>query len=343
MRAFRAALQKGRSHTRAKAWPAAIAAFDEALGHRPGDPGALAERGYARYLAGELEAAAGDLEAARERTQEPRRLGMIWFNVGLVADAAGNPEGARRAFTLSNQLSPTRAAAARLDGTAICTAEIDATHKPATTLASWRALHAHLAKETGSDGIDEPNTEAAARAALCHERDVGDVWDLCFYPSSEVNAHASVLAGRAPDGSLLVFHELAFAESGACQPRGELAVTTIGEYVHARYVELHDDWELVSTSPGNPDAAPCEVDGDDVPDTCEFVCKSFSASVDDYILDLRHKRQILHVRRTTHEVKGDGPRELEASLAASVIVGNDALALKGGGCDATLPFTAPAG
>ncbi len=337
--AYRTAMQEGRTQTRAKAYDAAIAAFGRALARRPNDARALAERGYARLLASDLDGARTDLELARQRTQDPARLGPIWFNVGLVAEAAGNPDGARRAFALSNELRPGKAVAARLRGETVCTAEIDRTPVAASAFASWQLLYDNLRADTVEPAL---TTDAAVQQALGFDprRDTDGLWALDFYNAAAVdsNSRASVLVGRAPDRQLLLFGELSFADSGACQPHGSLTVTPVGGLVHARHVDFLMDWALVPIDPKDPANVPCDQDGA-IPRTCEFDCHAFAVDVDDYIIDLTGKQRLLHVRRTTNTVASEDPRAVEAALPIRVSVREQAVTLTGGGCDTSVPIT----
>jgi hypothetical protein len=334
LKAFWAEMQTGRTHTRAGAHAEAIAAFDRALTHRAGNPRALAERGYARLLAKDLEAARADLEAARARSDDPARLGPIWFNLGLVEEAAGDAEAAKRAFTQSDRLRPSKAAKARLAGAAACVAEVDRAPAPARRFAAWKPLYDTWMTEAADVPLPLRG-EKKIKKALCHDPKPGaPLWDLCLYPSEVVNAHASRLVGQAPAGELLDFGELGSAESGACQSSGVLTVTPVGELLHARWVWFERDWDVV------PPAAR-DADCDEAYDECDFECRDFSARVDDLIVDLVGGRRLLSVRRTTHAVTGDDPRAVEAGLPVSVRVGADGLVLRGGGCDEQIPLRAP--
>ena len=347
---FMAAMQIGRAQTRAKAYTEAIAAFDQALVHQSNHPRALAERGYAKLLAKDLTGARADLELARQRTQDPARLGPIWFNVGLVAEASGNHEGALRAFALSNEMHPTKAAAARLAGKQVCTAEIDRKPQAGTSFPSWKALHDHLRADTEEPVISQ-DSEIHKRLCRDPRLDAHKVWDLCFYNAIEAvgtNSHGFFLVGQAPDKNLVLFEELNFIETGACQTYGHLTVTPVGELLHARYVEFEMDWERVPLDPSNPEPDPvsCDGEGDEVPPGCEFECVALSGKVDDYILDLTGKQRLLRVRRTTNtitpeNVKADPDRlPIDISLPIAVTVSDQGVTLKGGGCDETVPLRA---
>ncbi len=114
---YRAAMKRGRKATDAKTYPDAIAAFDEALKARPNEPHALAERGFAKLLAGtDLDSASGDFDHAADATKDPKLLGMIWFNRGLVDDKLGHADAALVDYYLANQLLPSKTVAAKIAG-----------------------------------------------------------------------------------------------------------------------------------------------------------------------------------------------------------------------------------
>lgn len=87
-------LARGRKATVAKDYAAAVGHFDRALAAEPGDARALSERGYAHLLAGELDAAAKDLEAAAKRAGSAELLRQILFNQATVAEKRGDTKAA---------------------------------------------------------------------------------------------------------------------------------------------------------------------------------------------------------------------------------------------------------
>jgi hypothetical protein len=169
--AYREAMTKGRKATDAKKYVVAIAGFDAALAAKPGDPRALAERGYARLLEGkDLDAASRDLDLAVGATKDPKLLSMIWFNRGLVEEKRGKPDNARAAFQIANTLRPTAAAAAKLAGKAACPAiverEVTVIDHPPVVAADWRELY----KQVASDDDDVPATTAEVFERLTSEK-----------------------------------------------------------------------------------------------------------------------------------------------------------------------------
>ena len=95
-KAFWAAIQEGRKQTAGKDYAAAVAQFDAALAQLPDHPRALAGRGYARLLAGELDAAEADLRKALTHPGTAKVEAAIEFNLGLVAEKRGEADEAKR-------------------------------------------------------------------------------------------------------------------------------------------------------------------------------------------------------------------------------------------------------
>lgn len=343
--AFMAEMQAGRTQTRGKAYAEAIAAFDRALGHEPQQPRALAERGYAKLLAKDLAGARADLEAARERSDDPKRLGPIWFNLGLVEEAAGDAEAARRAFTRSNELRPGKAVQAKLAGASACTAEIDRAPVAGKHRASWKALHDALLDGYVDEEAEPLTGTKEIQAAMCFDakRQGDPLWDLCFYPTSFTNSHSSELVGPAQGRGLVHYGELGSSDSGACQSSGTLTVTRVGSLLHARWTWFGRDWSAI---PKELRDADCESEFDE----CELECRDFSATVDDYVIDPAAAQRVVRVRRTTNTVPRPQdpdrmsvePEVIEAALPVRVEVTEAGVTLRGGGCDETIAVVAAA-
>ena len=108
-------VERGRTLTRAKDYAGAVAAFDAALGADPTRATAFSGRGYARMLAGDAKRAQVDFEAALGLDADPKFQAAVYFNLGLVAEAAKDAVAARRAFERSQALNPSAAARRKLD------------------------------------------------------------------------------------------------------------------------------------------------------------------------------------------------------------------------------------
>jgi Tetratricopeptide repeat len=156
-----AAVSKGRAAVGKKDFPAAIAAFDEAVKLSPRDAQPIGERGYVKFLSGDVNGAETDLEAARDLGSTPKVMASIWFNLGLVRERRADAEGARSAFATSQEISPTKAAAAKLVGLSTCAAEITATADDLQKAANW----SEAAKIMQIDPA--PANEKDAKDAVC--------------------------------------------------------------------------------------------------------------------------------------------------------------------------------
>lgn len=164
-KALAAALRDGRKATAAGDYPAALLAFDRALGVQPGFARALSGRGYARLLAGELDMAEEDFVAALAGTSDPKLRAAIHFNLGLLAEKRGETGAAEASFRLSQRLRPSEAAAAKLRDRCVA---VDRQEIEAITFAGWSPLGQHLE----AFAVDAPTTplpgdEAGVRSLLC--------------------------------------------------------------------------------------------------------------------------------------------------------------------------------
>lgn len=160
------ALVRGRKATLAKKWPDAMKAFDDALALRPRDDRALAEKGYAEYLAKDVLGARRDLEAASNAT-DPTLASQIWFNLGLLDEAAKDSSNALVDFWLADKLHPNLTAQAKIAGKSVCPVTIDRTRVSATHATSWLdVVEIFDADESDAKCKIAAKTENEARAAL---------------------------------------------------------------------------------------------------------------------------------------------------------------------------------
>lgn len=116
--AYARGLAEGRKLTVEKDYAGAVAAFTCALGAIPGDGRALAERGYARLLAQDLDLAMDDFASslAAIAADDKELRAQVEFNIGLVYEQRGfkNDASARKLaaihFLRSHELHATEAA-----------------------------------------------------------------------------------------------------------------------------------------------------------------------------------------------------------------------------------------
>lgn len=162
-----AAIARGRKATRDKDYQKAIVAFSEAATADPSDGRALAERGFAKLLQGDLQGADNDLEAAMALTSDPELLSAIWFNLGLTREKEKDEEGARVAFANAHLLKPSAATRAKTAGKPTCTVEVRrANLTDLTSAAGWMGLHRILGPSQ-HDETPAPRNEQEAEAQVC--------------------------------------------------------------------------------------------------------------------------------------------------------------------------------
>lgn len=232
-RTYAAALDSGRTATRARRYEDAIAAFDRALVAKPGDARALSERGYARLLAKDLARATADLDRALEGTSDPALLGPIHFNLGLVAEERGDADGARVAFARSNAIRPTKAARAKLEGRSACVAVVDRSRPKAKVHASLSAAYAAMRATADAhvpSGAAVPATDAAIVQATCEAG--------CDGPGPWVARLEAGFGARGflvvPAGGKVAVHELDEASFGVCAGERKVTLAIDGPIAHVR-------------------------------------------------------------------------------------------------------------
>ncbi len=101
---FMALLNEGRSLTQSGDHAAGMAKYRQALEIDPADPSALAELGWAAFLAGELDEAREHTARALRLADDAKQQGMLHYNLGRVAEARGETEAAVDAYVRSLQL-----------------------------------------------------------------------------------------------------------------------------------------------------------------------------------------------------------------------------------------------
>ena len=101
-------LDEGRTLTRAGDYPGAIALYDEVIALAPEFAKAWGERGYAKLLAGELEAAEKDCKKALEIEGKTHFAAAVHYNLGQIAERQGKPKKAKKAYAASLKLRPNK-------------------------------------------------------------------------------------------------------------------------------------------------------------------------------------------------------------------------------------------
>jgi len=123
-RGFRDQLAVGRTAVKEKRYAEGIAAFTAALKIDPNHAAALAELGWAAYLAGDLEAARRHTELAIAGDASDRTRGAALYNLGRILEDQSDKDGAAAAYQRSLGLRPNAVVQQRL--TALTAAGADA-------------------------------------------------------------------------------------------------------------------------------------------------------------------------------------------------------------------------
>lgn len=108
-------LEEGRKLTRDKSYPSAIEAFDKAIALDPKLARAWSGRGYAKLLAGDLDAAKADLDHALTLDQSKKLVAAVHFNLGEIAEKQGDKGLAKEHYQKAYDQIPTDAAKKRLE------------------------------------------------------------------------------------------------------------------------------------------------------------------------------------------------------------------------------------
>ncbi len=340
---YRVAMARGRKATDAKAYDTAIAAFDDALTARPGDPRAYAERGFAKLLAGtDLAAASADFDHAADGTRDSKLLGMIWFNRGLTDDKLARPDAALVDYYLANQLLPSKAAAGKLAGKKVCPLRIESPDERGAAefvdAADWLALATKLDL---LDTLDRPKTNAAARLAILGPATKPELPVAVTLGSSYGGKTGYIVLDRG--GSLRAV-PVAMAAGGRCSGSvGADVVTVQGDLVYARAAEQVGGGITPMCHVGSgDDGAIKECTGADDEEHQGNACDDTGTTLRDVVID-RKSGKVLFVAEQAQPPDSDGKgipatdaRLVQVSLAAR------GMHLTGLGCEQVVPFAAPA-
>ncbi len=192
------ALSDARRLAHDQSWDDAATRFEVALALVPGDVDVRCETGYAQFRASHLDAAAAHMSAVlttlpSDPPQRRRvRTAQCLYNIGLVAEARGDPAAARDAYTRSLALRPDATVSSHLD--ALPSAD---TAAPPAPTHQWIAL---------PDGADDAAVAAALRAHYCAGWDVfgtpcpADLHATDVASAVSASPSASARIERADDG-----------------------------------------------------------------------------------------------------------------------------------------------
>ncbi|MEZ4382315.1 MAG: hypothetical protein R3A79_13265 [Nannocystaceae bacterium] len=329
-RRFADALSRGRKATGKKSFPEAIAAFDEALVALPEHPRALSGRGYAKLLAGELDAAEVDLRAALAKVTTRELESAVHFNLGLVAEKRGDQEEARRRFAIANTMRPSKAAAAKLAQSKACPVSVHYEGKQ-ELFSDFRELWSHLKENSLVTGA-APADEAAARAAACLSHDVNDIMSppkdgcvgadpwLVVYEDEGSGGWAAYVIESA-DSDQLRLHYIAAWEGARCGQSDAFTMKDGGEYRVLRHAQTFGaEVDVMEAADG--EIVDCDYEGD-----CFMACGEDATQIHEYIFN---PYSISPVEIAWTEEAGVEVRA--AGMDATV---------KGPGCEQSVPLRQP--
>jgi tetratricopeptide (TPR) repeat protein len=351
-RAYQKAMAKGRSATRRKDWPGAVAAFTEALDASTGDAGAYAERGYALLLAGSLDEAEANLDRAAKSASDARLLSSIWFNRGLVAEKRPDDESALVDFFLANRFSPSAAARAKIGGRKVCPVLISRSDASPPRLSDepwveaddwlglWRAIKHEGNPEARSPSSnpksaepDTPDLEHPATAEAAREALTGQTGEVTLpllltthFAGQEVfvvMAHGKKLRGR----------RLGWDTGGRCPQQLDFdMVSHEGNVLHVHGLEVRETgygYRCEHEDAGDLDLGQCSEAELATVGPMQTFCPERTPTEHDVVIDLAKGDTLLAVERASGEITA----KLEPN----------GLRLSGLGCDGLVPFVADAG
>jgi hypothetical protein len=207
-KAYLGALGRGRKATVARDFAQAEEQFSKCLELVPGDPRALAERGYARLLAEKVDEADADLALAEKEAPSATVLLQILHNRMLIAKKRGDGEAAARFERVKRDLK----AAPRLDHGISCSFEERSSSlvaSPAPSLDdALRILVESHAKAANGD-----TSHITFRIPGADSEDMNDVKLRALLVHGKLPDGGWTLATRDDEGGSVANHAL-FAHAG---------------------------------------------------------------------------------------------------------------------------------
>jgi hypothetical protein len=321
------ALGRGRSLTTKKRFPEAIAAFDEALRVRPGDARALAERGYARLQATDLDGAERDFYATLARTPDQAVLSATTFNLATVAERRGNREQAAELREAARSHRVPKPPSDR------CQAEIKrgkdielgfATVKKLQTLRQVRTALQDYA-QNNSETIDPPLPTTNEEASLLKDMLGGGPgpWRLITGTDQSSSHSTHLLFGQPADYTLIEgAMSMRYSRCGGTERQ---RIDMAGNPV---YSSLFKDYTLKVVCPKEQDTEPGGFN------QCSSGCVDPITFRQDFIVyDRATGTPLLGITSLLDSSATEGPVD-----PISVVVRENGVQLLGNGCNAFEPF-----
>jgi len=252
--AYLAALARGRKATTTKDFAKAETEFSACLRLVPRDPRALAERGYARLLAGKLDDADTDLKAASEKAGSTGLLLQVVHNRLLVARQRGDEQAAKGFEEDKKRLNESRRIAPGIDCTSDAHQASLSPERPKTLVEAWKLVTEAHATATamkpeeialGSDGPAEgappapPPSESELWQTMTGGTPRDGGWAL-----TTASPYGATLAGHAlfsKAGQLYLFPALYHSMSFRCGQDGGGVLTVDGGGVVPWHIKFEQD------------------------------------------------------------------------------------------------------
>jgi hypothetical protein len=309
------ALGRGRRATVAKDWQNAIDAFTLALTLEPRDGKALAERGYARLSADDLEGARTDLEHARRLPTDLEVLASTLHNLGLLEERSGHRSTSDELKAQAKRIR--RHVYLAKSGKVHCPMKEDSVFGP-EVLDSFMAVAAALDRQQRERSGDAPKhevdrDESAAQYRLTQTRDPKT--KLFLVREGDPNCTLLHLVVRRKDGKLAAFWSISEFAPGLCGG-GIKAHVTATEPPHV--VAEQQDF-MRSMCGGETQVHNCCVFGE--------------YRVQHFIYDFEHDRMVTQLVETQSEL-GDH----EGRPSVEVFVQDGQVTYVGAGCNQRRTF-----
>jgi hypothetical protein len=316
---YLSALGRGRKATVKKDYGAAVAAFDEALKLEPRDARALAERGYAKYLAGDLDGGAQDFSLATPLASDPKLRAQIAFNQGLVAKKQG----------VAAQASA-------------CPVTIDLAPKLVTTPEpNFRALWAQLVKDhndepdpdpLNSPSIPEGATDSVIAKALAAPRaPADDIWLVSLLGQQLSSSHAYAVR----KGKLWLLPTLSHDFANTRCPAGVNQVGVSDGAVPIIETVAQDGAEGFMCQKPNGDTAECD-GSDNQGEPFQSFCAYGSYTIRSFLLD----PSTFTVLAIVEESGVDSDARVAAHSLVTLDVASGNIEVTGAGCHLKEPLPA---
>jgi Tfp pilus assembly protein PilF len=316
---YLSALGRGRKATVKKDYSAAVAAFDQALELEPRDARALAERGYAKYSAGDLDGGAQDFNLATPLASDPKLRAQIAFNQGLIAKKKG--------------------AAAQAS---VCPVTIDLQPKLAGLREpSFRALWSALVKDHNTDPDPDPldfpaipvgaTDDAIAKVLADPQTSADGIWTVNLQGQQLSSWHAYAVQ----NGKIWLLPALSNDVRYSRCPSGVHDASVITDEVPRIELQAQDGAEGFMCQKPNGDIAECD-GSDQQGEPVQSFCAYGSYTLTSYLLDPK----TFSVLAVVEESGVDSDARVAAHSLVKLDITTASIEVTGAGCHLKEPLPA---